>query len=97
MTCDQLNHYAYDLVGKMKRSLKKKNADIFVLEDLDIAHLRWRYDEALSTINVYQLHELLVFIEKVKYQFLLKNQRIPTYKDMREEFRQELHIVMESV
>ena len=74
MTCDQLNHYAYDL-----------------------AHLRWRYDEALSTINVYQLHELLVFIEKVKYQFLLKNQRIPTYKDMREEFRQELHIVMESV
>ena len=82
MTCDQLNHYAYDLVGKMKRSLKKKNEDIFV---------------ALSTINVYQLHELLVFIEKVKYQFLLKNQRIPTYKDMREEFRQELHIVMESV
>ena len=97
MTYDQLNHYAYDLVGKMKRSLKKKNKDIFVLEDLDIAHLRWRYDEALSTINVYQLRELLVFIEKVKYQFLLKNQRIPTYKDMREEFRQELHIVMESV
>ena len=51
MTYDQLNHYAYDLVGKMKRSLKKKNKDIFVLEDLDIAHLRWRYDEALSTIK----------------------------------------------
>ena len=97
MTYDQLNHYAYDLVGKMKRSLKKKNKAVFVLEDLDIAHLRWRFDEALSTLIVYQLHELLVFIEKVKYQFLLKNQRIPTYKDMREEFRQELHIVMESV
>ena len=68
-------------------------ADIFVLEDFDITHIRWRHDEALSTINVYQLHELLVFIENVKYQFLLRNQRIPTYKDMREGFRQELHIV----
>lgn len=92
MTNDQLNHHAYDLVGKMKHSLKKKGADIFILNDLDILTIKWRRDESLSTMNIYQLHELMVFIEKAVHQILLEKQHIPTYKDMREIFRQDLHI-----
>ena len=63
MTYDQLNHYAYDLVGKMKRTLHKKSNDIFVLGELDILTFRWTREESLAALNIYQLHELLVFME----------------------------------
>lgn len=90
MTYDQLNHYAYDLVGKMKRTLHKKSNDIFVLRELDILTFRWTREESLSTLNVYQLHELLVFIENTMLILIHENKEVPTYRAMRSIFRKEL-------
>ena len=90
MTYDQLNHYAYDLVGKMKRTLHKKNNDIFVLGELDILTFRWTREESLSALNIYQLHELLVFMENAISISIHEKEEIPTYRTMRLMFRKEL-------
>lgn len=90
MTYDQLNHYAYDLVGKMKRALHKKSNDIFVLGELDILTFRWTREESLSALNIYQLHELLVFMENAISISIHEKEEIPTYRTMRLMFRKEL-------
>lgn len=85
MTYGTLNHYAYLITGMMKRSQLRNSFDLFTMKDLDLTLFRIRSTDALATLNVKQLQEVIQYIEDSWYLLLL-TKKIVTYRDMRKEF-----------
>lgn len=91
MEYNSLNHFAYSFIGLMKKSLHKKSEDLFLLRDFDICKIKLRRDDALSSLSMIQLKEILSFIDVVSNVFREENDRIPTYSDLREKFKNKLY------
>lgn len=95
MNYNFLNHYAYLLIGIMKKSLHKSNSDYFYLEDFDLCRLKIKKEDAISTLNVFELKKVLWYIRETRAIQEIEKSKPPTYFEMRSIFKKDFTIICE--
>ena len=83
MRYDSLNHFAYVLVGIMKKSLKKKGSDPFKIKDFNILKMRICSSDSIASLNLLQLKEILTYVDMSCNLFEGSEQRKITYAELR--------------